>query len=139
MRYCDFSEEGHRYPSRAGVGWDRIHGGDRESRDYPANGETVEDGVRIAYAVREAGKKHAVRMLTSSNELVETVMEVAGKDLNIKHVEAAVDVHSRRFSKARTHSLGWNTTTSLKAGIAETYRWIEEQVSNDGGRQTIDE
>jgi nucleoside-diphosphate-sugar epimerase len=62
------------------------------------------------------------------NELVATVMEVAGKDLSVEHVEGPVGVHSRNFSKERIHSTGWEATTSLKEGIAETYAWIEEQV-----------
>ncbi|MBC8265292.1 MAG: hypothetical protein H8E47_14360 [Anaerolineales bacterium] len=48
------------------------------------------------------------------DELVETVIEVSGKKINVKYVEGPVGVHARnpstgsghRFSKARIHSLG---------------------------------
>jgi nucleoside-diphosphate-sugar epimerase len=62
------------------------------------------------------------------NELVATVMEVAGKDLTVEHVEGPVGVHSRNFSKVRIHSTGWRATTSLTEGIAETYRWVKGRV-----------
>jgi len=70
------------------------------------------------------------------DELVETVIEVAGKDICKKYVEGPVGVQARnpstgsghRFSKTRIHSLGWEAKVSLKEGIALTYPWIETQV-----------
>ena len=62
------------------------------------------------------------------NELVRTVMEVAGKDLRIQHVEGPVGVQARNFSKARIHSLGWEAEISLREGIERTYPWVLEQV-----------
>ena len=37
-------------------------------------------------------------------------------------------VHSRNFSKARSHLLGWDAKVALREGIARTYAWVEEQV-----------
>lgn len=62
------------------------------------------------------------------DELVHTVMEVAGKKVRIKHVDGPVGVHSRNFSNERIYSLGWRAKYFLKDGIARTYPWIEEQV-----------
>jgi GDP-D-mannose 3',5'-epimerase len=62
------------------------------------------------------------------DELVETVIEVSGKEIHVKHVEGPVGVQARNFSKERIHSLGWRAKVSLKAGIAHTYPWIEAQV-----------
>jgi len=78
------------------------------------------------------------------DELVETVIEVAGKEIQKKYVEGPVGVHARNFSKARIKSLGWEAKVSLKAcpepfdfaqdkrsrrkGISRTYPWIEAQV-----------
>ncbi|NBD35595.1 MAG: hypothetical protein GVY30_06310 [Chloroflexi bacterium] len=56
------------------------------------------------------------------NGLVRTVMEVAGKDLRIQHVEGPVGV------QARIHSLGWEAEISLREGIERTYPWVLEQV-----------
>jgi nucleoside-diphosphate-sugar epimerase len=62
------------------------------------------------------------------DELVETVIEVAGKEIHKKHVEGPVGVQARNFSNARIHSLGWEARVSLKEGIGYTYPWIEAQV-----------
>jgi len=65
-------------------------------------------------------------------ELVATVMEVAGKKLQVKYVHGPVGVQSRNFSNARVCSIGWQPKILLKEGIELTYPWIETQV----GQQT---
>ena len=62
------------------------------------------------------------------DELVQTVIDVSGKEIHIQHVEGPVGVQARNFSKARIHSRGWEAKVSLKEGIARTYPWIEAQV-----------
>ncbi len=62
------------------------------------------------------------------DELVATVAEVAGKKINIRHIQGPVGVQSRNFSNERIYSLGWKAKFMLKDGIAKTYPWIEEQV-----------
>ena len=63
------------------------------------------------------------------NDLVRTVIEVSGKELEVQHVEGPVGVLARNFSKARMHSLGWEAKVSLREGIEATYPWIAEQVA----------
>jgi nucleoside-diphosphate-sugar epimerase len=62
------------------------------------------------------------------DELVAVVAEVAGKRVNIRHIEGPVGVQSRNFSNARIESLGWKPKYFLKDGIALTYPWIQTQV-----------
>ncbi len=62
------------------------------------------------------------------DELVATVAEVAGKRINIRHIEGPVGAQSRNFSNARIESLGWKPKFFLKDGISLTYPWIEAQV-----------
>ncbi len=64
----------------------------------------------------------------SVKELVDTVMQVSGKRLNIKYVKGPVGVHSRNFSNKKIYSIGWKAKIPLKKGIALTYPWIEKQV-----------
>jgi len=64
----------------------------------------------------------------SVKELVDTVTEVAGKQIYIKYVVGPVGVQSRNFSNARIYSTGWRARFFLKEGIARTYPWIEQQV-----------
>ncbi len=62
------------------------------------------------------------------DELVYTIVEVAGKKINIKYVKGPVGVQSRNFSNAKIYSTGWSAKFSLKDGVAQTYPWIEKQV-----------
>ena len=61
-------------------------------------------------------------------ELVQTVIDVSGKRIRIEYVEGPVGVHARNFTHARMHAFGWRATTTLREGIAKTYKWVEEQV-----------
>jgi GDP-D-mannose 3',5'-epimerase len=69
-------------------------------------------------------------------ELVQTVIDVSGKEIHIQYVDGPGGVHSRNpsassgraFDKARSQKLGWEARTLLKEGIAQTHPWIEEQV-----------
>jgi nucleoside-diphosphate-sugar epimerase len=62
------------------------------------------------------------------DELVETVIKVSGREIEIEHVKGPVGVQARNFDKSKIKSLGWEATTSLQEGISHTYSWIERQV-----------
>src|SRR4051812_36646076 len=62
------------------------------------------------------------------NELVETVAAVAGKTVEIRHIDGPVGVQSRNFSNGRIESIGWRSAYSLARGIAQTYPWVAAQV-----------
>jgi GDP-D-mannose 3',5'-epimerase len=62
------------------------------------------------------------------NELVDTVAQVAGKEIHLKHVEGPVGVQSRNFSNQRIYSIGWQAKFNLIEGISRTYPWIQAQV-----------
>ena len=61
-------------------------------------------------------------------DLVDTVIEVAGKTVSVDWVPGPVGVHSRNFSNARIEGLGWRPRYDLLAGLTRTYPWIEAQV-----------
>ncbi len=62
------------------------------------------------------------------DDLVKTVADVAGKKIDILHVDGPVGVQSRNFSNELIYSIGWKSNFSLKDGIARTYPWVAEQV-----------
>ena len=65
---------------------------------------------------------------TSVKELMETVAEVAKKEIDVRWIEGPVGVQSRNFSNEKIYSLGWRSQYDLKDGMALTYPWIKEQV-----------
>lgn len=62
------------------------------------------------------------------DQLTQTIIEVSGKKVEIKHVEGPVGVESRNFSNQRIYSTGWRPKYSLKQGIAIHYPWVKAQV-----------
>jgi nucleoside-diphosphate-sugar epimerase len=92
----------------------------------------VDDMVDGIYMLMQSDLEGAVNIgcpqYVSVNELVDTVAKVAGKKINVKHVEGPVGVQSRNFSNARIYSTGWQPKFFLEDGIARTYPWVEEQV-----------
>jgi nucleoside-diphosphate-sugar epimerase len=93
----------------------------------------VDDMVDGIYQLMQSDLEGAVNIgcpqYVTVDELVATVAEVAGKRINISHVDGPIGVQSRNFSNARIESLGWKPKYFLKDGIALTYPWIEAQVN----------
>jgi GDP-D-mannose 3',5'-epimerase len=65
----------------------------------------------------------------SVKELIDTVAQVARKNIRVKWIEGPVGVQSRNFSNDKIYSLGWKSKYSLKDGIALTNPWVAEQVN----------
>lgn len=94
----------------------------------------VDDMVEGIYLLMHSDLQGAVNIgcpeYPNVNELAYTIAEVAGKTINIKHIDGPVGVQSRNFSNERIYSIGWESKFSLRDGIALTYPWVEEQVKN---------
>jgi len=92
----------------------------------------VDDLVDGIYMLMQSDLSESANIGTDEyvtvNELVQTVIDVAGKTLRIRHVEGPVGVQARNFNKDRMKSLGWRARVSLREGIERTYPWIAEQV-----------
>ena len=92
----------------------------------------VDDMVEGIYSLMHADLEGPVNIgcpqYVTVKELVDTVAGVAGKNINIKHVDGPVGVQSRNFSNQRIYSIGWKSRFRLEDGIRLTYPWIQEQV-----------
>jgi GDP-D-mannose 3', 5'-epimerase len=92
----------------------------------------VNDMVDAIYRLMQSDLRGPVNIgspqYVTVDELVAIVAAVAGKRVQIKHVDGPVGVHSRNFSNARIYSIGWRPRIALEEGIGLTYPWIEAQV-----------
>lgn len=68
------------------------------------------------------------REYVSVNQLAQMVIEISGKDLQLKHVDGPVGVQNRGFRTDRIEALGWISKVSLKEGLTQTYKWVEDQL-----------
>ncbi len=66
--------------------------------------------------------------LVSVTGLVETVADVAGKNIRVSYVDGPVGVLARYHTTDRIRSTGWEPRHTFRQGIEHTYPWIREQV-----------
>ena len=67
--------------------------------------------------------------LISMNDLARLVMDIAGVDLAIRHIDGPQGVRGRNSDNTTIKAaLGWEPSTPLETGLAETYAWIAGQV-----------
>ena len=66
--------------------------------------------------------------MVSINQFAEMIMKVAGVKLTIRHISGPLGVRGRNSdNKLIKEKLGWAPSQKLEAGMAKTYKWIEEQ------------
>jgi len=69
--------------------------------------------------------------MVTINQLVETVAKVAGKTININHIDGPLGVRGRNSNNDLIREkLQWDYGMSLEDGISETYNWISKQIKN---------
>ena len=67
--------------------------------------------------------------MVTINQLVDMVCEIAGKRLNKRHIQGPTGVRGRNSDNRLIHKkLGWLPSKPLRAGLEETYGWIEQQI-----------
>jgi len=63
------------------------------------------------------------------NGLAELVMDIAGKKLDIVHIDGPLGVRGRNSDNHLiSKKLGWKPVQPLRTGLVKTYKWIEAQV-----------
>lgn len=68
------------------------------------------------------------------DELVDTIRDVAGKDLEKEHdLSKPQGVRGRDSDNSRLREVtGWSPEISLKEGLEDTYAWIWGQLDEEG-------
>jgi nucleoside-diphosphate-sugar epimerase len=67
--------------------------------------------------------------MVTINRLAEMCMEIAGKNLGIRHIPGPLGVRGRNSDNRRIREkLGWAPLRPLKDGLQATYSWVNEQV-----------
>jgi nucleoside-diphosphate-sugar epimerase len=97
-------------------------------RSYTYVDDMVDGIFRLTQSELEGPCNIGCPQYVTVDELVAVVARVAGKRINVRHVQGPVGVRSRNFSNARINSIGWRSRFSLEHGIALTYPWVEAQV-----------
>jgi GDP-D-mannose 3', 5'-epimerase len=70
--------------------------------------------------------------MVSINDLAHSLMEIAKKNISIKHIPGPLGVRGRNSDNHLIkEKLGWSPNQPLIDGLKKTYSWIEEQVKSE--------
>ena len=77
--------------------------------------------------------------MVTINQLVDLVADIAGKQINKKHVAGPQGVRGRNSdNRLIQQKLHWAPSLPLRKGLEDTYAWIDAQVhSNSGAERTV--
>ncbi len=99
-------------------------------RSYTYVDDMVDGIYRLTQSMLEGPANIGNPEYVTVDELAQTVADVAGKRIRIKHVEGPVGVQSRNFANHRIESIGWRAQFPLRRGIELTYPWVQQQVQS---------
>ena len=107
-----------------------LWGDGEQTRSFCWIGDCVEGLYRLMQSDYTEPLNIGSDRLISMNDLARLVMDAAGVTLAIRHVDGPQGVRGRNSDNTLIKQvLGWEPSTPLETGIAETYRWIESQVN----------
>jgi len=107
-----------------------IWGDGEQTRSFLYIDECIE-GVRLLMQSNFTGPVNiGSDEMISINDLALMIGQIAGKRINLKHIEGPQGVRGRNSDNTLIEKeLGWRPSQSLKEGIERTYFWIKERCS----------
>ena len=113
-------------PRNGGI---ELWGDGQQTRSFLYIDECVEGTIRLMRSEFAGPVNIGSEEMVTIDQLARMVMQVAEKQLAIRHIPGPTGVRGRnsdnRLIRAR---LGWAPNQKLAYGLALTYRWIEQQV-----------
>jgi nucleoside-diphosphate-sugar epimerase len=108
-----------------------LWGDGRQTRSFLYIDECIE-GVRRLVESDFAGPVNiGSEEMVTINHLAEMTMEIAGKQLRIRHIEGPLGVRGRNSDNLLIRQkLGWAPSVPLRKGLEKTYSWVAEQVAS---------
>ena len=107
-----------------------IWGDGNQTRSFLYIDECIEGVRRLVESEFTGPVNIGSEEMVSINQLAETIMQIAGKKLTIKHIPGPLGVRGRNSdNRLIAQRLGWKPALPLREGLKKTYGWIEEQVS----------
>ena len=106
-----------------------IWGDGKQTRSFLYIDECVEGVRRLMESDFTGPVNIGSEEMVTINQLAEMVMEIAGKQLRIKHISGPLGVRGRNSdNRLISQKLDWKPSRPLREGLEKTYRWIQEQV-----------
>jgi nucleoside-diphosphate-sugar epimerase len=99
-------------------------------RAYTYIDDMVDGIVTLMNSDLENGTNIGRQEYVSVDQLAGLIADIAGKNIELRHVAGPVGVKARNFRIDRMASIGWKSRFPLRDGISRTYPWILNQVEN---------
>ena len=108
-----------------------IWGDGEQTRSFLYIDECIEGVRRIMESDFEGPVNIGSDEMVTINELINMVMQISGKPVNVNHVDGPLGVRGRNSdNRLIREKLGWAPSAALIDGLTTTYRWIDEQVQS---------
>jgi len=106
-----------------------IWGDGKQTRSFLYIDECIEGTLRLMRSDFVGPVNIGSEEMVTINQLAYLIMEIAGVELEIRHVPGPVGVRGRTSDNALiAEKLHWKPSQPLRQGMEITYRWVEEQV-----------
>jgi nucleoside-diphosphate-sugar epimerase len=106
-----------------------MFGDGEQTRSFLYVDECVEGILRLMHSDFTGPVNIGSEEMISINKFAYMIMEVAGKQLTIKHIPGPLGVRGRSSdNRLIRQALGWEPNSPLIDGITKTYHWIYQQV-----------
>jgi len=104
-------------------------GDGKQTRSFLYIDECLEGSLRLTRSDWTGPVNIGSEEMVTINQLAKMIMEIAGKDLTIKHLPGPQGVRGRNSdNRLISEKLGWVPSMPLKKGLEITYKWIQEQI-----------
>lgn len=107
-----------------------IFGDGQQTRSFLHVSEAVEGVWRLMQSDFRGPVNIGSAEMVSIDQLAGMIMRIAGKHVGIKHIPGPLGVRGRNSDNTLIQEkLGWKPSQSLRAGLEQTYPWIDHQVA----------
>ena len=108
-----------------------VWGDGRQTRSFLYVDECVEGTLRLARSDVLEPLNIGSDEMVSINERVALVAEIAGKRIEVRHIDGPQGVRGRNSdNNLIADRLGWAPSAKLRSGLERTYEWVKEQVES---------
>ena len=114
-----------------------IWGDGKQTRSFLYIDECLEGTLRLTRSDFTGPVNIGSDEMVTIDELVDTVVDIAGKTINKRHIDGPTGVRGRNSdNRLIREKLGWSPSTVLREGLRPTYEWINAQVMRNSKSKT---